>query len=347
VFRELGDRAGESMVLSNLGSVLFAGKDREGAAKLWLSSLAITDEYQDVLGGAPTRQNLSAYYADELDWMRAISYAEDAKRVWRGTDEPNMLAESICRLAALYLEVGRGHDVERQLDELDALRARLSGSAPPSFACVALRADAEAGRGHPERAVALLRPSVDGMRTTREDRDLLPAEQLLARYLAAAGDDGIALQLLGELGERATARSDEAMLLTSSILRLRLELQRGDAERGSARFEALEAALKQELPARAVLQSTVELEWLRARLGDRAGALRKLKALSTTALRAGAVSLALEATLLEAELRAEGGTAIGRTEAIQYAKQARAAGRPGWADRMERLTDRGRRKRAR
>ena len=341
LFHDLGDRSGEAMVLNNLGAVASSELDRDRAARMWRAALAITDELQDDVDGAPTRENLSEYAYERLEWDQAIAYATAAQRVWRSAEEPAELADATCRLAALYLETGRGRDAERQLDELDALLARLSSAPPGSYNCDLLRADAEAGRGRIDRAVAILRSAVDRVRHAREDLVKVPMGYALANALADSGDAAGARNVLAGLGEKAGARSDDSILAAARILQLRLDGTRG--ARDAAQLRELEATVAAEGGARTALALAIELERARARVGGRSLALRRLREISADALRRGAVSLGLEAQLHEIELRAEDGARPSRAAVVDYARRARAAGRPGWADRVERLADAPRR----
>ena len=340
-FRELGDRTGESMVLNNLGNIMSSNMDRAGAAKLLEASLAITDAYQDAMSGAPTRENLSDLYHDDLDWVRSVGYAEDAQRVWRTTDEPNELIDATCRLGSLYLDMGRGRDTDRQLGELDALVARLAAVPPPNLTCDIFRAELEAGRGNTDRALALLRGTLERLKAAHEEPGRVDVSYLIAALLADSGERIQARDALVQLAAKPGEKSEEAVMRAAAMLLRRLELEAGAAERAAARFKTLETELRAQPLKRALLTGGIELERLRFRMGDRPGALRKLDGIASSAMAAGAVSIALEAQLRAAELHAELGVAPARAQVIEYGRRARIAGRPGWADRMERLLERG------
>jgi TolB-like protein len=339
VFRDLGDRSGEAMVLNNLGAVESADLDREAAARLWRQSLAIADELHDAIDAVPTRENLSEEALERLDWKNAITYAEEAQRTARATDDAAQLVEVTCRVAALYLEVGRGADADRQLDDLDAMVARFASPPSADLNCELLRADVEVGRGHLDAAVRSLREATGRVRAAQETSARAILGEALAHALAEAGDHQGALTALDTIGDHATARIDDSALRAAKMLRLRIELDSGPVAHLSSQIHELELGVHDEPDRHTALAQEIELERLRARAGTPSLAIRHLGEIGTRAAHLGAISLGLEAELYAAELTRSAGMRPSHAAIVDYAKRARAAGRPGWAQRAERLVE--------
>jgi tetratricopeptide (TPR) repeat protein/tRNA A-37 threonylcarbamoyl transferase component Bud32 len=341
LFRELGDRTGESNALNNLGNVLDENNDRAGAIKLWQASIALTDQFQDPISSAPTLENLCSAYQEDLDWTEAMRTGEKALSIWRGADEPSALVRATCRIASVDLDMGRGREADRRLDELEAAQARLTGS-HVDWDCDDMRADLERGRGRLERALAILRIQAYRVRQAHQDLDRVSVGYHLGQAQAEAGDRTAALATLDELSKTSVSKSDQSLVRAAALLRLRLEAEGGKVEGGAARLAALESQLATETRRRTALATTVELERTRAALGDHRRAIRGLHELSDRAKAAGAVAIALEAQLYELEIAAAHARPPTRAVAAEYGQHARDAGRPGWADRVEHLAERGR-----
>jgi tetratricopeptide (TPR) repeat protein len=339
VFRDLGDRSEEAMVLNNLGAVESADLNREAAARLWRQSLAIADELHDVIDAVPTRENLSEEAIERLDWKSAITFAEEAQRTARATDDAAQLVEVTCRVASLYLDVGRGADANRQLDELDATVARFASPPAADLNCELLRAEVESGRGHLDAAVRSLREASSRVSATQEMSARALLGEALAHALLEAGDRGGALAALDQIGDRATARIDDSALRAGRMLRLRIALDDGPVAHLPAQLHELEVGVRDEPDRRTALAQEIELERLRARSAAAPLAVRHLTEIATRATRLGAVSLGLEAELYAAELGHAAGSRPPHASIVDYAKRARAAGRPGWAERAERLLE--------
>ena len=64
--------------------------------------------------------------------------------------------------------MGRGRDGDRHLDEIDALSARIPNGAQGDAECSLMRADVELGRGHPDRAIALLQAQAKALEHSGE-----------------------------------------------------------------------------------------------------------------------------------------------------------------------------------
>jgi tetratricopeptide (TPR) repeat protein len=339
VFRDLGDRSGEAMVLNNLGAVESADMDRDAAARLWRQSLAIADELHDAIDAVPTRENLSEEALERLDWKSAIVYAEDAQRTARATDDAAQLVEVTCRVASLYLDVGRGADADRQIDDLEAMVARFASPPSADLNCELLRAEVEVGRGHLDAAVRSLREATGRVRAAQETSARALLGEALAHALVEAGDHEGALAALDTIGEHATARIDDSALRAARMLRLRIELDHGPVARMPAQLRELELGVHEEPDRHTALAQEIELERLRARAGAAPLAVRHLNEIAIRATRLGAVSLGLEAELYADELSRTAGARPSHANIVDYAKRARAAGRPGWAERAERLAE--------
>jgi tetratricopeptide (TPR) repeat protein/tRNA A-37 threonylcarbamoyl transferase component Bud32 len=338
IFRELGDHTGESAALNNLGNVQYVNDDLEGATKLWQQALDLTSEYQDVLAGAPTRENLGAVYQERLEPQQALSFVGSALEIWRAADESDSLARATCRLGGLYLDYGRGREADQQLEQLEQLEARL-GTPPVETDCEDFRAQMELGRGHVDRAIAILRAIVDRLARlhTTYERDEVGLE--LAGAQADSGDITAALHTLDSLATDGVTKKTARTVRRSKLLRLRLELLSKTATHAPQRLRAAEEDLKNEKRKRARLVTSIELERVRALVGDRAGAARRLHALLTEANAAGSIALALDAQLRETQVLAEAGQPPTRAFAVDYGQRARAAGRPAWAEQVERLAE--------
>jgi tetratricopeptide (TPR) repeat protein len=338
IFRELGDHTGESAALNNLGNVEYMNDDLERAGRLWLESLKLSGEYQDPLSGASTRENLCAVFQERIDPQQALSFAGSAVEIWRAADDSDSLAGATCRLGALYLDYGRGREADQQLEQLEQLEARL-GTQPIQTDCDVFRAQIELGRGHFDRAIAILRASVDRLARSHTDVERVEVGHELARAQAESGDITAALQTLDSLATHPVTKRDTRIVRQDRLLRLRLEMLANTATHASQRLRTLEDELKGESGRRTKLETSIELERVRALVGDRKGAVKRLHALVEQASGAGAVSLALEAQLRETQLLADAGHAPSRAFAVGYAGRARTAGRPAWAEQVERLVE--------
>ncbi len=207
LYREAGNRWGESAVLNNLGAVAARRARHQEARQYFEQVLALKNEMGDRSGAANVRNNLGVLYIELGDLGRAHTLFEQALRLQQELGEPLRQAEIHKNLGNLYQRLGQYAIARQHLEKTLAIRRAI-------------------GEQHGVmRALGAL-----GLLYHRTDQDALARDYLeaalnLARDLADRSMESYLLTCLGHVWAKAE-QWDAAETAYQTSLALECELQR-------------------------------------------------------------------------------------------------------------------------
>lgn len=197
--RETGDRAGEGRTLGSIGSVYWRWGDQDRALEHYRRALAIRREIGDRAGEAITLGNIGVVHEARGDYDKAIHRYEQALTIYRELGEEHGAGRTLGNLGVVYQARG---DLDKAIDQyVEALAiARTYGDRLGEGTTLSNLAYVYARQGHHERAI-----DHDGQALT------------LAREIGDREGEAYALAHLGEVHVSLGRLSDAASCLAKAL----------------------------------------------------------------------------------------------------------------------------------
>ena len=331
---QIGSQEIRGLGLTNLGSALSGGGDLEGARENYLEALDIFGRTGSKVREATVSANLARVYQRLGQRAEARAMDSQAAATFRELGDRGSEARVLANLADLLIEEGEVEPAWVQASRaLDLHRA--VGDASGVAEAEAARGKVLSLRGNLPAAERELRVSIAGFDVLGAKPAAARQRIELAQVLVDAGRPAEGEKLAGEalagLGDKPSP--DDEVAARSVRAAAALALRRNDA--ATAELQGIAAALETCKNRTARLVAVIVAARAHAAAGRPADAVRELQAAQAETETIGLRPLALEARLALGNLESASGHATGRELLTAVARDARAAGLGGIAQRAE------------
>ena len=271
--REVGNRAGEGITLSNLGSLADNLGRKEEAARYYEQALLIHREVGDRVGEGTVLNNLGKLAVDRGRKEEAARYYEQALLICREVDNRSGEGTTLNNLGKLAVDRGRKEEAARYYEQ-------------------ALLIHREVGN-HAVEGITLnnLGSLADGLGRKEEAARYYEQALLILREVGDRAGEGIALNNLGSLADDLGRKEEAARYYEQALL---IHREVGDRAGEGNTLNNLGKLAKnlgrQEEAARHYEQALL----IRREVGDRSGEAYTLNNLGTLAYQRGEVEMAVQ-----------------------------------------------------